>query len=718
MSLSQPAHAERTDLGHSPIKIALLGCGTVGTGVAQLLLQRSGAIASRGGRPFVLAGIAVRSSAKPRSPALPRRLFTTDARALVDDPSIGMIVECIGGLRAAGDLVERAVRRGKHVVTANKDLLATAGPALRSLACGRGVTIAYEAAVGGAIPIVRTLTGSLAGESIVEVGGVLNGTTNFILDAMTRGATFAAALADAQQRGYAEADASSDTSGLDAAHKLAILMQLAFRRAVTTDVIPRHGIERVTPADVALARRLGYVLKLIAVARDCEAIVTPAFVHREHPFAQPAGVHNCIRIIGRSAGTLTFTGAGAGREPTASAVIAERHRDPRRDARPAPCGRRAAASVCCAASSRVAYAGGGERVSGLGRRAGTSTVTSTAAVSERDVAIGSLALDCGVTLADVVQRVTVYGDLASDGANAVLVAHALTGSSRAADWWPGIVGAGSLLDTSRYAVVGINALGGCYGSTGPASLGPDGRPYGDEFPVVSVADIVRAQAAALERVGIARLHAVAGGSLGGMQALQWACDRPERVARAIVIGAYDHFSPMGIGLNAVAREAIRNDPVRGIELARKIALLSYKSEALLERRFGRRPDRGGGDPYARAADRFERRGLPRPSGRTLLAAHGSERLPHVGARDGPLQRPRSDDRPAVSGADVRRHRQRLAVHAAARPRGGRALRPRRRAQHLSRTRVGTRARCVSRRAGRARRAARARVRGRKLAKSG
>jgi homoserine O-acetyltransferase len=232
-------------------------------------------------------------------------------------------------------------------------------------------------------------------------------------------------------------------------------------------------------------------------------------------------------------------------------------------------------------------------------------VTSTAAVSEHDVAIGSLALDCGVTLADVVQRVTVYGDLASDGANAVLVAHALTGSSRAADWWPGIVGAGRLLDTSRYAVVGINALGGCYGSTGPASLGPDGRPYGDEFPVVSVPDIVRAQAAALERVGIARLHAVAGGSLGGMQALQWACDRPERVAHAIVIGAYDHFSPMGIGLNAVAREAIRNDPARGIELARKIALLSYKSETLLERRFGRRPDRGGGDPYARAADRFD-----------------------------------------------------------------------------------------------------------------
>jgi homoserine dehydrogenase len=323
LSLSQPAHADRTDLDLAPVKIALLGCGTVGTGVAQLLLRRSGAIASRGGRPFVLAGIAVRSAAKPRDPALPRALFTTDARALVDDPSIGMIVECIGGLTAAGELVERAVRRGKHVVTANKDLLATSGPALRSLASVRGVTIAYEAAVGGAIPIVRTLMGSLAGERILEVGGVLNGTTNFILDAMAQGATYEAALADAQRHGYAEADASSDTSGLDAAHKLAILSQLAFRRAVTTDAIPRRGIERVTTADVALARRLGYALKLVAVARDCEAIVTPSFVPREHPFAQPSGAHNCIRIICRGAGTLTFSGAGAGREPTASAVIAD-----------------------------------------------------------------------------------------------------------------------------------------------------------------------------------------------------------------------------------------------------------------------------------------------------------------------------------------------------------------------------------------------------------
>ncbi len=237
---------------------------------------------------------------------------------------------------------------------------------------------------------------------------------------------------------------------------------------------------------------------------------------------------------------------------------------------------------------------------------------------ESDVAIGSLRLDCGVTLERVVQRVSIYGTVAERGSNVVLVAHALTGSSRVAQWWPGIVGAGRLLDPARCAVVGVNALGSCYGSTGPATVGPGARPYASAFPIVTVADIVRAQVAALERLGIRQLQAVIGGSLGGMQAVQWACDEPARVKVAIAVGAYDHFSPMGIALNAVAREAIRNDPdyqggtydaarppSRGIELARKIAMLTYKSEALFERRFGRNPDRGGSDPYRSATGRFD-----------------------------------------------------------------------------------------------------------------
>lgn len=227
-------------------------------------------------------------------------------------------------------------------------------------------------------------------------------------------------------------------------------------------------------------------------------------------------------------------------------------------------------------------------------------------------------LDCGVALDGVVQRVSVYGRARADGSNVVLVAHALTGSSRVADWWGRITGDGLLLDTRRFAVVGINAIGSCYGSTGPASLSHDGTPYGSAFPVVSVGDIVRAQAAALDALGIPRVHAVVGGSLGGMQAVQWALDLPQRVDVAVAIGAYDHFSAMGIALNAVAREAIRNDanfaggdyhagdpPARGLQLARKIAMLTYKSEALFAHRFARRPDRAGGDPYRSAADRFD-----------------------------------------------------------------------------------------------------------------
>jgi homoserine dehydrogenase len=323
LSLSQPAHADRTDLERAPIGIALLGCGTVGGGVADSLLRQSPAIAGLAGRRFALAGIAVRSATKPRSAAIPPWLFTVEAHRLVDDPGVGVVVECIGGLTTAADLVERALRAGKHVVTANKDLLATRGPELRMLATAAGATIAYEAAVGGAIPIVRTLIESLAGESIIEVGGVLNGTTNFILDDMASGRSYDDALLSAQRLGFAEADPSSDTSGLDAAHKLAILSQLAFRNAETTSQIPRTGIEGVTRDDVALGRRVGLALKLVAVARAREAVVTPAYVAREHPFASPAGAHNCIRVVGRSAGTLTFAGAGAGREPTASAVVAD-----------------------------------------------------------------------------------------------------------------------------------------------------------------------------------------------------------------------------------------------------------------------------------------------------------------------------------------------------------------------------------------------------------
>ncbi len=265
----------------------------------------------------------MRSLEKPRPAEIPASLFTEDAASLVHDPAIDVVIECIGGTGVAATFVVAALEAGKHVVTANKDLLATRGPELRALAASRGVTIAYEAAVGGAIPIVRTIAESLAGEEILEVGGVLNGTTNFILSEMFAGATYATALAQAQRLGFAEADPTSDVMGIDAAHKLAILAQLAFRRGLVTHEIPRTGITTIARDDHMLAKRAGWRIKLIGCARAGASIVTPAYVSTDHPFAQPVGPQNCIRVTGRSSGSLTFAGTGAGSAPTASSVVGD-----------------------------------------------------------------------------------------------------------------------------------------------------------------------------------------------------------------------------------------------------------------------------------------------------------------------------------------------------------------------------------------------------------
>jgi homoserine O-acetyltransferase len=208
-------------------------------------------------------------------------------------------------------------------------------------------------------------------------------------------------------------------------------------------------------------------------------------------------------------------------------------------------------------------------------------------VRDHTVAIGSLELDGGERLPAVEQRVTIYGDPANP---AVLVNHALTGSSRAAEWWPVIAGPGGVFDPRAWCVVGINALGSCYGSTGPGS-------HSSTFPRITVRDIVRAQSRALDELGIARLEFVVGASLGGMQALQWAIAYPERVADAVVIGAHDHHSAMGIALNAIQRECLKLDPLLGLRTARKLATLTYKSDALLRERHGRRRDRHGIDRF-------------------------------------------------------------------------------------------------------------------------
>lgn len=288
-------------------------------------------------------------------------------------------------------------------------------------------------------------------------------------------------------------------------------------------------------------------------------------------------------------------------------------------------------------------------------------VAALTAARETDVRIGALELSSGATLPDVVQRVTLHGtEPLPDGSNVAFAPHALTGSSRVADWWSGLVGPDALFDPARWCIVGINALGSCYGSTGPLAPAPDGRPWGPRFPLVTVADMVAAQRRALRALGIERLAVAIGGSLGGFQALYWARAHPGEVGRAIVVGAYDHLRAQGIAQNANAREAIGLDPAfrrgwyaapprAGLALARAIATLTYKSEALFERRFANRADRRGAERFdvegylayqgerfaaridanayialTRTMDRFDLRGCERPAGATRLTFVGIE----------------------------------------------------------------------------------------------
>lgn len=297
--------------------VGLLGCGTVGSGVARRLVAS---------HPGLIRAIAVRDPHKPRDVAWSD--FDGDPFAVVDDPNIHVVVECIGGLGLARELVLRAIARGKDVVTANKDLIATEGPWLASFAARTGASLRYEAAVGGAIPIVRALAGSLAAEDVFEIGGVLNGTTNFVLSAMEDGAEYDEALAEAQRLGFAEADPRADVDGHDAAHKLAILAGLAFHRPSVSATLARRGIAGLSRADVQAGVERGLRLKLLAIARraadgSIEAGVTPAYVPADHAFARPRGPQNVVRVLGRGCGELTFAGTGAGGDATASAVVAD-----------------------------------------------------------------------------------------------------------------------------------------------------------------------------------------------------------------------------------------------------------------------------------------------------------------------------------------------------------------------------------------------------------
>jgi homoserine dehydrogenase len=312
------------------LRVALLGAGSVGSQVAALLLKHSDELAERAGAALNLVGIAVRDVDAPRDTELPRDLFTTDAAPLIVGSDI--VIELMGGIEPARTSLLQALAAGADVVTGNKALLATHGPELFEAADQVGASVHYEAAVAGAIPIIRPLRDSLAGDRVRRILAIVNGTTNYILDRMdSEGAEYADVLADAQRLGYAEADPTADVEGFDAAQKAAILASLAFHTTVPLEAVHREGITSVDKQVMDAARQAGYVIKLLAV---CERIdvdgresisvrVHPALVGRDHPLASVRGANNAVFVQAEAAGDLMFYGAGAGGIQTASAVLGD-----------------------------------------------------------------------------------------------------------------------------------------------------------------------------------------------------------------------------------------------------------------------------------------------------------------------------------------------------------------------------------------------------------
>jgi homoserine dehydrogenase len=315
------------DLPGKTLKVALLGCGVVGTQVARLLREEAGELAVRSGAQLEIAGIAVRRLSHPR-PGVDRDLLTTDAMGLATRPDVDIVVEVIGGIEPAHSLILAAMERGKPVVSANKALLAEHGEQIHRVSRDYGADLYYEAAVAGAIPILRPLRESLAGDTVHRVMGIVNGTTNFILDRMdSSGADFSESLEEAQALGYAEPDPTADVEGFDAAAKAAILASLAFHTRVTASDVYREGITEVTAADIASAKLLGRIVKLLAICERTEEGVAvrvhPAMIPRTHPLAAVGGAFNAVFVDAKSAGQLMFYGAGAGGTPTASAVLGD-----------------------------------------------------------------------------------------------------------------------------------------------------------------------------------------------------------------------------------------------------------------------------------------------------------------------------------------------------------------------------------------------------------
>jgi len=312
----------------APVRVGLLGCGNVGSAIVRLLDEHADRIAGRAGANLEVTRVVVRDVTRARDVKLAPERFTTDAASVVEGSDIDIIVEVIGGVEPAGSLIRRALEAGKPVVTANKELIAQRGPELFETAARAGVDLLFEASVAGGIPLMRPLRESLAGDRIERVTGIVNGTTNYILTRMTElGTSFADALAEAQRQGFAEPDPSADIGGQDAAAKAAIIATIAFGARVHADDVHTEGISDITDDDIASARMLGYVIKLLAVAEevggDIAVRVHPAMVPLQHPLATVRDSFNAVLIEGEAVGELMLYGRGAGPGPTASAVLGD-----------------------------------------------------------------------------------------------------------------------------------------------------------------------------------------------------------------------------------------------------------------------------------------------------------------------------------------------------------------------------------------------------------
>jgi len=310
------------------LKVAIVGFGTIGSGVAKLLLEHGDRISRRAGQRIELVRIVDKDLVRPRNVTVPKHLLTDDLDSVIKDPEIRVAVELIGGVEPTRSIVLSLLEHGKDVVTANKALLAEHGPELFEVARRLGRSISFEAAVAGGIPIIAAIGESLTANEILSIHAILNGTSNFILTQMEeRGQEYATALAEAQRLGYAEANPYMDVSGADAAQKLAILAQLAFGAEIKWKEIPRVGIDSVQAEDMRYANELGYHIRLLAVAElidgELELHVSPTLVRRGTPLGEVKGAYNAIRVVGDAVGRVFFHGLGAGQMPTASAVVAD-----------------------------------------------------------------------------------------------------------------------------------------------------------------------------------------------------------------------------------------------------------------------------------------------------------------------------------------------------------------------------------------------------------